>query len=167
MASGIRRASLAAVIAIATVVLTPATASASGGGGCGREVSEGTGTVVKIRDYCFGPTILRVGTGEVVTFENLDPFEHSVLGANATWGDYAGFRRDKDVTYRFEEPGVYPYVCTYHVGMVGAIVVGSGAGGSIDTTTADGPVVRVEPGELRLQGASAPSWDNSIAWMVV
>ena len=169
MASVIRRVSLAAGLALVAVALTPATAIASGGGGCGRPVSEGKGTAVDIRGYCFSPTILRVPKGDQVTFTNRDGFPHSVLGANATWGDYNGLRRGKEVTYRFEEPGVYPYVCTYHVGMVGVIVVGSGAGGAIDTTTGEGPVVKVDPADLELRSAStrpAPESNDVVAWSV-
>jgi plastocyanin len=154
-----RKVSAAAgVVLLAALVLVPVLgeglASASGGGGCGRAVTDAVGTGVDIRDYCFAPTILRVSTGDAVTFTNVDPFPHSVLGANATWGDYAGFK-NKSVTYRFSEPGVYPYVCTYHVGMVGAVVVGDGVGGAIDASTADGPVTKVDASDLRLENASA------------
>jgi plastocyanin len=143
-------------------VLGEGLASASGGGGCGRPVMDAQGTGVDIRGYCFSPTILRVSTGEAVTFTNVDPVPHSVLGANATWGDYAGFKK-KSVTYRFSEPGVYPYVCTYHIGMVGAVVVGDGVGGAIDTTTADGPVTKVDAADLGLQNTSAVDQEPSDA----
>ena len=63
-----------------------------------------------------------------------------MLGANGIWGSYDALKRNIEATYEFAEPGVYPFVCTWHVGMVGAVVVGDGAGGAIDTTTADGPV---------------------------
>jgi len=55
------------------------------------------------------------------------------------------------VSYRFVRSGVYPYVCTYHPGMVGAVVVGDGTGlGAVGTTTAAGPVTLVNPSsELR------------------
>ena len=152
-----RRAEVAAAIGIlllGTLVLVPGVASASGGGGCGQPVTDAKGTGVDIQDFCFSPTILRVGVGDAVTFTNVDPFPHSVLGANATWGDYAGFKR-KSVTYRFSEPGVYPYVCTYHVGMVGVVVVGNGAGGAIDTPTGDGPVTKVDASDLALENTSA------------
>ena len=152
-----RRAEVSAAIGIlllGTLVLVPGVASASGGGGCGRPVTDAQGTGVDIRGFCFSPTILRVSTGETVTFTNVDPVPHSVLGANATWGDYAGFKK-KSVTYRFSEPGVYPYLCTYHLGMVGAVVVGDGVGGAIDTSTADGPVTKVDASDLGLDNTSA------------
>ena len=145
---------MAGVVLLGALVLVPGIASASGGGGCGQPVTDAQGTGIDIRDYCFSPTILRVATGDAVTFTNVDPVPHSVLGANATWGDYAGFKK-KSVTYRFSEPGVYPYVCTYHVGMVGVVVVGDGAGGAIDTPTADGPVTKVDASDLGLENTSA------------
>jgi plastocyanin len=150
-------------------VLGEGLASASGGGGCGRPVTDAKGTGVEIRGYCFSPTILRVSTGEAVTFTNVDPVPHSVLGANATWGDYAGFKK-KSVTYRFSEPGVYPYVCTYHLGMVGVVVVGDGVGGAIDTSTADGPVTKVDASDLGLENTSAVDQEPSEAgggWPVI
>jgi plastocyanin len=148
----------AGAVLLGALVLVPVLgqglASASGGGGCGRPVTDAKGTGVDIRDFCFSPTILRVGIGDAVTFTNVDPFPHSVLGANATWGDYAGFKK-RSVMYRFSEPGVYPYVCTYHVGMVGVVVVGNGAGGAIDTPTEDGPVTKVDAFDLALENTSA------------
>jgi len=132
-------------------------------------VTDEKGTGVDIRDYCFSPTILRVSTGEVVTFTNVDPVPHSVLGANATWGDYAGFKK-RSVAYRFSEPGVYPYVCTYHAGMVGAVVVGDGVGGAIGTSTADGPVTKVDASDLGLENTSSVDQQPSEAvggWPVI
>lgn len=169
---GIRRgvSAVAVFVLLGALTLVAGPASASGGGGCGQPVTDELGTAVDIRDSCFSPTILRVATGEVVTFTNVDPIPHSVLGANATWGDYAGIRK-KAVTFRFSEPGVYPYVCTYHVGMVGVVVVGDGVGGAIDTPTADGPVTKVDASDLAGQNSTAvagsvPSEANG-AWPVI
>ena len=170
-ARGRRPKSFAAVgaVLLGTLVLLPGVASASGGGGCGQPVTDERATGVDIEDFCFSPTIVRVGVGDAVTFTNVDPFPHSVLGANATWGDYAGFKK-KSVTYRFSEPGVYPYVCTYHVGMVGVVVVGDGVGGAIGTSTADGPVTKVDASNLALENTSAvvdgPSETNG-AWPAI
>lgn len=153
---GIRRgvSAVAGSVLLGALTLVSGPASASGGGGCGQPVTDELGAAVDIRDSCFSPTILRAATGDLVTFTNVDPIPHSVLGANATWGDYAGFRK-KAVTFRFSEPGVYPYVCTYHVGMVGVVVVGDGAGGAIDSPTADGPVTRVDASDLALENTAA------------
>jgi plastocyanin len=139
---GIRRGTLAAVLLalVAGLTLVPAVAGASGGGGCGGPVTDEAGTAVEISEYCFTPTILRADVGDVITFTNADRVPHTVLGANGVWGSYDAMKRNVEATYEFAEAGVYPYVCTWHPGMIGVVVVGDGAGGAIDTTTADGPV---------------------------
>jgi plastocyanin len=149
-------------LALATLALVPGVAGASGGGGCGGPVTDGAGTTVEIKDFCFGPTILRVPTGETITFMNRDPFPHTVLGANGAWGSYDALKHGREATYGFSEAGVYPYVCTWHLGMVGAVVVGDGVGGAIDTTTAAGPVTLasalaggVQDAQTRLAGKDA------------
>jgi hypothetical protein len=106
---------------------------------------------VAIHNYCFGPTILRVRPGQTVTWINKDTFSHSILGANGVWGGYEALRgRHNRVSYRFVRPGVYPYVCPYHVGMLGAVVAGNGRGlgAAHATTTKAGPVVLVPQREL-------------------
>jgi plastocyanin len=139
-------------MALVALALVPGVAGASGGGGCGGPVTDGVGTTVEIEDFCFGPTILRVAPGESVTFVNLDRSPHTVLGANATWGGYDALKKGHEATYEFAEAGVFPYVCTWHPGMLGAIVVGDGAGGAIETATADGPVTRTSLTDVELAG---------------
>ncbi|MGH2671469.1 MAG: cupredoxin domain-containing protein [Actinomycetota bacterium] len=139
-------------LALVALALVPGVAGASGGGGCGGPVTDDAGTTVEIEDFCFGPTILRVAPGDSVTFVNLDRSPHTVLGANATWGGYDALKKGHEATYEFAEAGVFPYVCTWHVGMVGAIVVGDGAGGAIETSTADGPITRTSLTDVELAG---------------
>ena len=153
-----RRKRILTTIAGAIIVATAVPvgpAEASGGGGCGRPVTDASGATVRIWNYCFGPTILRVRPGDRVTFVNRDRAPHTVLGANASWGSFREMRRGDDVTYRFARPGVYPFVCTYHPGMVGAVVVG-GAGTSM-TATSDGgaSVTRVRSSAEPALGADA------------
>ena len=174
-ANGARiRRSIAALAVLAGMILVPAPASASGGGGCGQPVTDEAGTEVDIRDYCFSPTILRVAPGEEVTFVNRDRAPHSVLGANGAWGSYDLLKRGpaKGVMLRFTESGVFPYVCTYHIGMVGVVVVGDGVGGAIDTTTADGPVAQVPASELDVENAAVVTTPTQvdaegIAWPTI
>lgn len=161
----------AGFVLVMTLALVPGVAQASGGGGCGQAVSDRTGTHVQISGFCFGPTITRVQPGAEVTFTNLDPVPHSILGANGSWGGYDALKRHQPVTYRFSEPGVYPYVCTFHIGMVGVVVVGDGIGGAIDTTTKDGPVTQVEGSSpaanvVAVQPAAGPASDRG-AWPAV
>jgi plastocyanin len=134
------------LLALLVVGVIPIAAAASGGGGCGRPVSDARGSRVRIVSFCFLPTILRIRPGEAVTFKNRDGFAHTVLGANAVWGSFSEVRSHRTVTYRFTRPGVYPYVCTYHPGMVGAVIVGNGSahGEATAAVTAAGPVVAVD-----------------------
>jgi plastocyanin len=159
------RSALLGIALVIGLMLVPSNASASGGGGCGRPVTDATGTTITIRQFCFGPTILRVAPGETVTWINKDVVPHTVVGANAVWGDFSTLKRHAQVTYRFIRSGVYPYVCTYHPGMVGAVVVGDGTGpgSALTTTTAAGPVTLVDPtSDLRnAPVAVAPSVDRT------
>jgi plastocyanin len=145
---------MGAGLVLALAPLAPA--GASGGGGCGKPVSDANGTRVRIKQFCFVPTVLHVRRGGTVSFTNLDPFGHNVQGASVAWGSWKMLRTGRPVVYRFVKGGVYPYVCSMHLGMVGAIVVGNGngRGGAGITTTQAGPVVRVKPERARLVRSS-------------
>ena len=155
------------------VGLAPGVATASGGGGCGRAVTYDGGTKINIHNYCFGPTILHVRPGETVTWVTRDTFPHSVLGANGSWGSFDPIRlHGRKLRYRFVEAGIYPYVCTMHVGMVGAVVVGNGKAveATQAVTTNAGPVTPVQPA---IVGSSAesehgvvPAADAASSWPV-
>jgi plastocyanin len=155
----------------------PGVAGASGGGGCGRAVTDDDGTRVGISNFCFGPTILRVPAGETVIWVNKDSVPHSVLGANAAWGGFDSIRRNGgEVSYRFVRSGVYPYVCTLHIGMVGAVVVGSGEPdrAAYAVTTNAGPVTLAQSPvagsgaaiEQNVVPAEVPprSWPAAVWW---
>ena len=100
---------------------------AAGGGGCHRDMAhgptEGTGDVVEMVDFCMSPSVLRVEPGDVVAFVNRDQARHNLFGSGMFGGDLA---TDSSVAYRFDDDGTYAFACTYHPGMVGAVVVGTG-----------------------------------------
>jgi plastocyanin len=162
----IRRVMLMTVGMMLLVGVTPQVVQASGGGGCGRAVTDDDGTNVSIRNFCFGPTILRVPEGETVTWVNRDDFPHVVLGANAAWGGYGRVRGGGEVSYRFVNSGVYPYVCTYHPGMIGAVVVGNGKpdGGAYTVTTNAGPVIQGEASETAIEPRVVPAAVTPTSW---
>ena len=129
------------------VGLTPATAS--GGGACPPPLTNDRTTTVEIKNFCFGPTVVHVAPGDSVTWINRDAFEHSVTGANRAFGSYRLLRQNRRVSWLFERPGVYPYYCVAHLGMVGAVVVGGS-----DELAGAGDVRR---GEVKRAPALAPS----------
>jgi plastocyanin len=138
--------------------LTAVPARASGGGGCGAPVTGQEGTTVAVRQFCFRPTILYANPGDSVTWTNKDSVEHNVAGSNLAWGSFQTLREDRTVTYRFTEPGIYPYVCSWHPGMSGAVVVGDG-GSPTATQLVPGSVSRVfgQPITLRTVKADTNS----------
>ena len=125
------RAGLVAAAATALLV-APWAGPAVAGGGCHRGLSEGEGDTVEMSKACFGPSILKVDPGTEVTFVNLDPMVHNV-SANG-WGQYEEMYEGDAFTATFREDGVYPFACSYHPGMTGAVVVGKGMGAGSESS---------------------------------
>ncbi len=114
---------LIAVLAIGAGALLPAQAG-GGGGGCWRPLTDTPGRTVTMQDICFSPTVIRVSPGTLVTWVNRDALAHSVVGAG---GQFVGGtpQAGTSLARRFDRPGVYPYYCAQHPGMIGAVVVGT------------------------------------------
>lgn len=122
-------------------------AMAGGGGGCGQPATDARGGSVEVSESCFVPTVLRAEPGQDITWTNRDEAPHVVAGANVAWGSFEQFLRGQSVTYRFARAGVYPYVCSLHPGMVGAVVVGDGDSPGVAAGTTPGiGVTRLQAG---------------------
>ena len=129
-----------AMVAIVGVAAGTTVAAKTGGGGCHDPKTDSAGVTVDLKKNCFLPTVLRIERGAEVRFENFDKQVHSVTGVGAgSWGSYDEMGHGSELTAVFDEPGVYPYFCVFHPGMVGAIVVGddeaavgAAAAGSVD-----------------------------------
>jgi plastocyanin len=119
-----RKAIVAALAAWAVAGVPTTQVGAGGGGGSYEPLTEANGTVVAMQDYCFRPAILYVPPGENVTWVNRDQAPHVVIGANDVFGRYREYELGDTVTFSFRKQGVYPYLCSYHPGMAGAVVVG-------------------------------------------
>jgi plastocyanin len=137
-----RVAAVAAVAAIALLTIQARPTAAAGGGGCHQPPSHGTGTTVRMVRACMTPTVLRADAGSVVTFVNDDDMPHNVV-SSSVYEDLP--RRDDSVEIRFSEPGVYPYSCTIHPGMNGAIVVGDGVGATDAAVVVAAPPESLDP----------------------
>ena len=167
----IRRVAAAALTALPLALLLPAV-PATAGGGCHSGVTTGTDPTVLMVEACFTATITKVAPGEEVTFVNKDPWTHNVT-ANL-WGHFDDMNQGDEYSVTFDEEGVYPFACTYHPGMTGAIVVGDaeGAGnGTVVETTLTGPTAPgatvVEEDPATLEDASpvgATSEQTASAW---
>ncbi|HWO71262.1 MAG TPA: cupredoxin domain-containing protein, partial [Actinomycetota bacterium] len=110
---------------------------------------------VRALDDVYDPEVLRVAPGTEVVWENVGRSPHTVTADDGGFdsGDLAPGGSFRLV---FDEPGIYPYHCTYHgapgVGMAGVVVVGDvplpAPGGAVGpgrepVPTAPGPVLRV------------------------
>ena len=119
-------------------VIIPAAVNAGGGchGGSDAPPGDDAASVVKIDGCMFYPTIARVPVGTTVTFINSGAAPHNVTGVRGEWGS-GDLPNGARYTHRFVQAGVYPFACTLHPGMNGAIVVGdSVAAGAEDTNAA-------------------------------
>lgn len=109
--------------ALAAVLLVGTAASADAGGGCHQPATNGATTTVTLRSNCFAPVVTNVATGDTVRFVNVDEWAHTVTGSGFGWGSPGNLAAGASTSSRFDEPGVYPYVCLLHPGMLGAVVV--------------------------------------------
>lgn len=152
-------------LTLATLVLTALPAEA--GGGCHTGATQGEGDTVEMVDACFTPSILRVTTGDTVTFVNRDGLIHNVSGSQ--WGYYEDMGKGSVFTATFPDEGVYPYACMYHPGMTGAIVVGDGdgPGNGAAVTVASYQVLESAPElEVAQTAREAPDGGSStIGWV--
>jgi plastocyanin len=142
---------------------------ASAGGGCHR-ATQGQGDTVTMSKACFTPSVLRVDPGTEVSFVNKDPVVHNVSATG--WGYLGDMTEGQAFAATFDEPGVYPYACTYHAGMTGAIVVGDGTGAGSGELAAVEPLTGAaasnDETEASEAGAAAASADgnSNVGWAV-
>ncbi len=144
------RAWIAVTGAFFAGLVLPSVPAAAGGGGCHTGVTQGSGTTVEMVDACFTPTVLYAEPGAEVVFVNRSDMTHNVT-ANQ-WGHFEDIARGGAFRAAFDAPGVYPFACSIHPGMSGAVVVGNGSGGgSGESVTVT--VVPYVPGEGGTEGS--------------
>lgn len=144
MRHAVLRGGLAAAVVMGSTMWA---GPASAGAGCYGGTTQGTGDTVAMSKNCFTPSVLRVDPGTEVTFANQDPATHNVSATG--WGYFDDMNRGDTFRATFEEEGVYPYGCMYHLGMTGAVVVGDGI------RAGSGELVTVEP-LTSVEAASSP-----------
>jgi plastocyanin len=79
---------------------------------------------VDIATFAFCPAVLTVSVGTDVEWVNADLSPHTVTDEAAdTRFDSGPLAQGQSWSTRFAEPGIYRYVCRFHPGMAGTIVV--------------------------------------------
>ena len=80
---------------------------------------------VVIYDYKFVPQTLTVPVGTTVTWVNHDTAPHTAT--HRTYGaegfDTGNLANGQVYRHTFQTPGSYPYICMYHQGMTGTIII--------------------------------------------
>ena len=76
---------------------------------------------VVLADSRFEPATVTVGAGETVTWRNQGRLIHNVKGT--AFGTRRALASGERYRHTFSRPGRYTYVCTFHAGMEGTIVV--------------------------------------------
>lgn len=98
----------------------------AGGGGCahgGDYAMEAKGVRVTMAGVCFTPTNLWIQPGQTVTWVNNGQIEHTVTGPGMALN--AQLDPGAKYTFKFENVGVFSYMCQFHPGMAGVVVVGN------------------------------------------
>jgi plastocyanin len=158
------RARIVLLSVVVAASWTATLAPAARAGGCGSDPTHGTGTVVSLEDMCVRPTITTVDPGTTITFVNRDPFDHNINGQG--WGHWDDLRPSERYEATFSEAGIYPYACTLHPGMTGAIVVGDGTGpGNGEAVAVAAPTSSEPPAQAAAPVAIQPATATTTKWV--
>lgn len=136
-------------------------------GGCRAGVTQGSGDTIEMVNACFTPTILHVDPGQRVTWINQDDFAHNITASG--WGYFDSLDQGDVFRATFRKDGVYPFACTYHFGMSGAIVVGDGLGagsGEFVSVESVGALEEEEEPAPVVAARSAPEGSSAIGWWI-
>jgi plastocyanin len=150
------RTSLAAVAVLGALLLLTSCAD--------ERALDATTTPVRVVDDEYSPTLLRIPVGGTVSWDFKGSNPHNVVSADGSWLSSEIVERGDRYERTFDEPGVFPYFCTFHGtpdgrGMAGTIVVGSYTEapdqdlGPEPVAEASGRVVRVPDDFPDIQGA--------------
>lgn len=77
---------------------------------------------VVIDAMAFSPGILRVKTGDRITWTNRDPFPHTVTAKDGAF-DSGEIAAGASWTYQADKAGEFPYVCSLHPTMAAKLIV--------------------------------------------
>lgn len=93
--------------------------------GSSDETLASTQAEVEIDDMAFQAASITVKRGTVVTWTNKDDVAHNVVSEDGAEGGPQSETLSKNQTYSFtfNEVGTFNYICSFHLGMKGAVKV--------------------------------------------
>ena len=163
------RALMIVFVVTGSVILA---APAAAGGGCipaesattSYLRSEGPTATIDIEGCVFEPTVLYVEPGTKITWKQKDSAPHSVTGSFLAWGSTDLLSLGDSATYRFDEEGVYPYLCVLHPSMSAAVIVGDPGP---ESATAAAPPDEIEPQAATRDAQPVPAADGGSSWLAL
>ena len=153
---------LLVVVTLTAGALWPAMV-ATAGGGCHSNPTQGAGDTVEMSEMCFTPSVLRVDPGTEVTFINKDPMPHNL---SSEWGTAQDLRQGDSFSATFSDEGTFPYACTYHYGMTGAVTVGDGDGPGTGASVEPGSVVKTTPISQESAASAQTGGSKILGWTI-
>jgi plastocyanin len=81
-----------------------------------------TGSEVAIESFTFSPETVEITAGTTVTWTNNDEAMHTATADDGSF-DTGAINQGETASVTFDEPGTYTYVCSFHPGMKGTIIV--------------------------------------------
>lgn len=139
--------------------------------GCTGDASEDTFVHVVMLDNFYNREVTRIPEGATVRFGNGGQAPHNAVAADGSWSTEETFgdlvmRAGDEADVTVDEPGIYPYYCTFHGtpdgdGMAAVLVVGDVEYSADAGATPDEPV-RDWTGETRRVPEDHPSIQNAV-----
>jgi plastocyanin len=77
---------------------------------------------ITIDNFSFSPATTTVPVGATITWTNRDDIPHNVVSSEQRFRSPV-LDTDGRFSYRFDQPGAYPYFCSLHPKMTGQVVV--------------------------------------------
>ena len=77
---------------------------------------------ISMKNFTFSPGNVRVPVGAKVTWKNEDDAPHVATASDGSWST-PNLLKAQSATVTFDKPGDYLYVCRYHPGMTGRLLV--------------------------------------------
>lgn len=111
---------------------------------------------ISIGDNFFNPAVIRINVGQTIRWTNNGLMDHTSTAVGGLW-DSGALAPGEFFDFTFTGEGVYDYVCSFHAGMNGTVIVGRP-----DSVVADIDIVNMafDPADLGITVGQYVRWIN-------